>query len=131
MKALLLASVLLVSLSAVAADAKLHNTSQVTSTQGELVAPEQSQWASEVPPSQSFERRAPRNPDPGFVISPDRSGHGGCAYIHAFVFELNDGEAPKLVGETYCTPLSRAYPHNAVRPHGAPALGPYRVNYQH
>ena len=130
MKALLLVSILLVSLSAVAADAKLHNSSQASSAQRELVAPEQSQWFPEMPPAQSFERRAARNADPGFVISPDRSGHGGCAYIHAFVFERNDGEAPKLVGETYCTPLSRAYPHNAVRPHGAPAVGPYRVNWQ-
>lgn len=30
-----------------------------------------------------------------------------CAYIHAFIFERHDGEAPRLVKETYCTPTGQ------------------------
>jgi hypothetical protein len=30
-----------------------------------------------------------------------------CAYIHSFIFERHDDEAPKLVKETYCTPTGQ------------------------
>lgn len=58
------------------------------------------------------------------VITPDSwapVGQQGCAYIHAFIFERHDGEAPKLVRETYCTPLGGAQVRNAKKPGIYPA----------
>lgn len=45
-----------------------------------------------------------------------------CAYIHSFVFERQDGEAPKLVKETYCTPTGSFAVHRAFKPGLCPAV---------
>jgi hypothetical protein len=45
-----------------------------------------------------------------------------CAYIHSFVFERNDGEAPKLVKETYCTPTGQFAVKRAFKPGLYPAV---------
>lgn len=45
-----------------------------------------------------------------------------CAYIHSFIFEREDGEAPKLVKETYCTPTGSFAVHRAFKPGLYPAV---------
>lgn len=58
------------------------------------------------------------------VITPDSNGPGtrGCAYIHAFIFERRDGDAPRLVKETYCTPTGAFTVKRAFKPGIYPAV---------
>lgn len=52
-----------------------------------------------------------------------------CAYIHSFIFEREDAEAPKLVKETYCTPTGSFAVHRAFKPGLYPAvLAPRQVD---
>ena len=45
-----------------------------------------------------------------------------CAYIHSFIFERKDGEAPHLVKETYCTPTNQFQTRRAFHPGLYPAV---------
>ncbi len=51
-----------------------------------------------------------------------------CAYIHSFVFERHDGEAPRLTKETYCTPTGQFAVKRAFKPGLYPAvMAPQKV----
>ena len=54
------------------------------------------------------------------MIRPSEANPRTCAYIHSFIFERNDGEAPRLVKETYCTPTGQFQ----IKRSGKPGLYP-------